>query len=80
MAPLAQALIMFGVRAFPAARSLEDVFEQAFIALANSPPPAQKGNTKPHMEIAGKAATARGDQAVDLAKVRAPRRRKQATV
>jgi hypothetical protein len=35
---------MFGVRSFPAARCLEDVFEQAFLALAHStrPEPQQK--------------------------------------
>ena len=71
IAPLVKSLVMFGVRAFPAARSLEDSFEQAFAALAQMPPqpPAQKGNVKSPAEIAAEAATARGDQQVDMAKV-----------
>jgi hypothetical protein len=61
---------MFGMHAFPAARDLEDDFEQAFRALAQSPPPPQqRGNVKSPMEIASEAAIARGDQQVDAAKV-----------
>jgi hypothetical protein len=71
VAPLASALVMFGMRAFPAARSLEEEFEQAFQTLAHSPPPEQpqKGNVKPPMEIAAEAATAKGEQQVDMAKL-----------
>ncbi|HEY1299230.1 MAG TPA: hypothetical protein VGF07_01960 [Stellaceae bacterium] len=65
--PLIHALVMFGVRAFPAARSLEQQFEQAFRALLQAPPspPPPKGNTKSPLEIASEAKTAAGDQAVD---------------
>jgi hypothetical protein len=71
IAPLAKALVMFGVRAFPAARSLEEMFEQAFATLAQSPPPPQpqKGNVKPPQEIAAEQATAKGEQQVDMAKI-----------
>jgi hypothetical protein len=65
--PLIHALVMFGVRAFPAARSLEQQFEQAFRALLQAPPqpPPPKGNVKTPMEIMSEAKTAAGDQAVD---------------
>jgi hypothetical protein len=71
VAPLIKSLVMFGMHAFPAARDLEDDFEQAFRALAQSPPPPPqtKGNTKPPEEIASEAAIAKGDQQVDAAKV-----------
>jgi hypothetical protein len=73
VAPLAAALVMFGVRAFPAARSLEPMFEQAFRQLAQSPPtpPPNKGNVKTPMEIMTEAKTAQGDQAVKQAQVQA---------
>jgi hypothetical protein len=75
VAPLAAALVMFGVRAFPAARGLEPMFEQAFKTLAQSPPTPppdqQKGNTKSPMEIMTEAKTAQGDQQIDAAKVQA---------
>jgi hypothetical protein len=75
VAQLAAALVMFGVRAFPAARGLEDTFLQAFAALAQAPPqPNQgqgKGNTKSPMEIMTEAKTAQGDQQIDAAKVQA---------
>jgi len=70
VAPLIRSLVMFGMHAFPAARDLEDDFEQAFRALAQSPtPPQQRGNVKSPMEIASEVAIARGDQQVDAAKV-----------
>jgi hypothetical protein len=71
MAPLAKALVMFGMRAFPAARSLEEMFEQAFATLAQAPPqpPQQKGNTKSPAEIASEAQIAQGEQRVDMAKI-----------
>jgi short subunit dehydrogenase-like uncharacterized protein len=76
VAPLAMALVMFGVRAFPAARGLEPMFEQAFRTLAQSPPTPnpqqqQRGNTKSPMEIMTEARTAQGDQQIDQAKVQA---------
>jgi hypothetical protein len=73
IAPLAEALLMFGVRAFPSARSLEPMFEQAFKVLAQAPPqpPPNKGNTKTPMEIQAEAKTAQGDQMVKAAQVRA---------
>jgi hypothetical protein len=65
--PLIHALVMFGVRAFPAARSLEQEFEQAFRSLLQAPPqpPQPKGNTKSPIEIAAEAKIAQGDQQVD---------------
>jgi hypothetical protein len=65
--PLIHALVMFGVRAFPAARSLEQEFEQAFRSLLQAPPqpPEPKGNTKSPLEIASEAKIAAGDQQVD---------------
>jgi hypothetical protein len=70
IAPLAKALVLFGVRAFPAARPLEEMFEQAFAMLAQSPPqPPQKGNIKSPMEIQTEAQIAQGDQQVDMAKL-----------
>jgi hypothetical protein len=67
--PLIRALIMFGVRSFPAARSLEEQFDQAFRQLFQSPapPPEQKGggNVKSPVEIASEERIAQGDQAVD---------------
>ena len=65
--PLIHALVMFGVRAFPAARSLEQEFEQAFRSLLAAPPqpPQPKGNTKSPLEIAAEAKTAAGEQQVD---------------
>lgn len=71
VAELIKALTMFGVRAFPAAKGLEEVFEQAFAKLAQTPPPPPegKGNTKSPLEIAAEAKTAAGDQQVEAAKV-----------
>jgi hypothetical protein len=71
IAPLAKALVMFGMRAFPAARSLEEMFEQAFATLAQAPPPPpqQKGNVKSPAELAQEAQIAKGEQQVDMAKV-----------
>lgn len=67
--PLVRALIMFGVRSFPAARSLEEQFDQAFRQLFQSPapPPEQKGggNVKSPVEIASEERIAQGEQAVD---------------
>jgi hypothetical protein len=77
VAPLAAALVMFGVRAFPSARGLEPVFEQAFRILAQSPPTPpdgqqQKGGGgKSPAELMVEAKTAQGDQAIDAAKVQA---------
>jgi hypothetical protein len=73
IAPLAKALVLFGVRAFPAARPLEENFDKAFAQLALAPPPPQppKGNVKTPQEIASEAAIAKGDQQVDMAKVQA---------
>jgi hypothetical protein len=73
IAPLAKALVLFGVRAFPAARPLEENFEQAFAQLAQAPPPPQppKGNVKTPAELAQEAAIAKGDQQVDMAKIAA---------
>ena len=45
-APLIRELVMFGVRAFPAARSLEDSFEHAFQLLMRSPPQPPQGGTR----------------------------------
>ena len=66
-APLVEALVMFGVRAFPAARGLEPTFEEAFRTLVQTPapPPPPKGNTKPPMEIASEHQIAMGEQALD---------------
>jgi hypothetical protein len=65
--PLIHALVMFGVRAFPSARSLEQNFEEAFKTLLQSPPqpPPQKGNTKSPMEIQTEAQIAAGEQQTD---------------
>ena len=71
LAPLAKELGMFAVRAFPAAKDLEDAFETAFDGLASQagkagpqqPPP--KGNTKSPMEIQAEAQTAQGQQQTD---------------
>ena len=65
--PLIHSLVMFGVRAFPAARSLEAQFENAFRAMIQTPPqpPPPKGNVKPPAELAIEAQTAAGEQAVD---------------
>jgi hypothetical protein len=72
IAPLAKALVLFGVRAFPTARPLEENFEQAFAQLAQTPPPPPpKGNTKSPQEIQAEAAIAAGDQRVDMAKIQA---------
>jgi hypothetical protein len=73
VAPLAAALVLFGVRAFPAARGLEPMFITAFKQLAQSPPapPPDKGNVKSPMEIITEAKTAQGDQAVKQAQVQA---------
>jgi len=73
IAPLAKALVLFGVRAFPTARPLEENFEQAFAQLAQAPPqpPQQKGNVKSPQEIQSEQAIARGDQQVDMAKIQA---------
>jgi hypothetical protein len=73
IAPLAKALVLFGVRAFPTARPLEENFEQAFAQLAQAPPPPQpqKGNVKSPQEIASEAAIAKGDQQVDMARIQA---------
>ena len=43
MAELAKELVMFGVRGFPVARSMEETIERAFDALAAMPPVPQKG-------------------------------------
>lgn len=66
--PLIHALVMFGVRAFPAARSLEQQFEQAFKTMLQAPPqpPPPKGNTKSPLEIAAEARIAQGEQQVDM--------------
>jgi hypothetical protein len=72
IAPLAKALVIFGVRAFPAARSLEPMFEQAFQQLAQAPPAGdQQGSpwSKSPMEIAAEVGIAKGNQQVDMAKV-----------
>jgi hypothetical protein len=72
IAPLIKSLTMFGMHAFPAARDLEDDFEQAFRALATTPPgppPPPKGNVKSPAEIAAETAIAKGDQQVDAARV-----------
>jgi hypothetical protein len=68
--PLIHALIMFGVRAFPVARSLEQEFEDAFHQLLNSPPPPpqQKGNVKSPDEIQSEEKIAAGEQQVDQQK------------
>jgi hypothetical protein len=65
--PLIHALVMFGVRAFPAARSLETTFEQAFRTMLQTPaqPPEPKGNTKSPQEIQAEAQIAKGEQQVD---------------
>lgn len=70
--PLIHALVMFGVRAFPAARGLEQEFEEAFRRLLSGPqqpPPQQgRGNTKNPAEIAAEVQIAQGDQQVDQGK------------
>jgi len=65
--PLIHALVMFGVRAFPSARSLEQEFEEAFRTLLTTPPqpPPPKGNVKPPEELASEERIAAGDRAVD---------------
>lgn len=66
--PLVRALVMFGVRSFPAARSLEEQFEQAFRQLFQSPapPPDQKGgNVKSPAEIQSEQQIAAGKAQVD---------------
>ncbi len=62
LAPLISELIMFGVRAFPTSRSLEDAFETALEKMQQAPPvpPAQKGNAKSPMEIQAEAQEAQG--------------------
>jgi len=79
VAPLAQALVMFGVRAFPAARSLEEDFEKAFaqLASANPQPPAGRGNVKQPAEIASEERIAQGSQNVDMAKVQVDAQKNQ---
>lgn len=64
---LIHALVMFGVRAFPAARGLEQEFEDAFHNLLKAPqqPPPPKGNVKTPAEIASEERIATGDQRVD---------------
>lgn len=60
MAELGKQLVMFGVRGFPVARSLEEGIEQAFDALSGMPPMPPKG------------AQAKGaDPAVEQAKIAA---------
>lgn len=46
MAELAKELVMFGVRGFPVARSMEETIERAFDALAAMPPVPPKGAGK----------------------------------
>ena len=70
LAALGKEMILFGVRAFPVSRQLEDAFETALDQLVKAPPqPSQDGkggNTKPPMEIAAEAETAKGKQQVDM--------------
>jgi hypothetical protein len=66
--PLISELIMFGVRAFPTSRQLEDAFETAMEHMLQSPgaPPPQKGgNTKSPAEIQQEAQEAQGKIQVD---------------
>jgi hypothetical protein len=69
--PLISELIMFGVRAFPTSRQLEDAFETALEKMQQMPPapPPQQGGgrTKSPMEIQAEAQTAAGEQKVDMA-------------
>ncbi len=60
--PLISELIMFGVRAFPTSRQLEDAFETAMEHMLQSPgqPPPQKGGGKSPMEIQAEAQEAQG--------------------
>jgi hypothetical protein len=72
--PLVTELVMFGVRAFPTSRQLEDAFETALQKLAQmppAPPPQQGGKSKSPMEIQAEAQTAAGQQKVDMAETAA---------
>ena len=66
--PLISELVMFGVRAFPTSRQLEDAFETALEQMQKAPPqpPTKQGNTKSPMEVQTEAQTAAGEQHVDL--------------
>jgi hypothetical protein len=72
--PLVSELILFGVRAFPTSRQLEDAFETALQKMAQmppAPPPQQGGKSKSPMEIQAEAQTAAGQQKVDMAETMA---------
>ncbi len=74
LAALGKEVILFGVRAFPISRSLEDAFETALDQLVKAPPqppPGKTGNTKSPMEIQTEAATEQGKQKIDLVEVAA---------
>jgi hypothetical protein len=67
--PLISELIMFGVRAFPTSRTLEDAFETALQKMQQmppAPPPGKQGNTKSPMEIQAQAQTEQGKIAADV--------------
>lgn len=55
--PLIAELVMFGVRAFPTSRQLEDAFETAMETMLQSqaPPPPPKGNVKSPAEVQAEA-------------------------
>jgi hypothetical protein len=82
IAPLIRTLLLFGVRAFPSARSLEPTFEAAFQMLAQAPPapPEQRGNTKSPAEIASEQQIAQGEQRVDIAKIQADSQKETAQI
>ena len=65
--PLISELILFGVRAFPTSRQLEDSFETAMEHMLQSPgqPPPQKGGGKSPMEIQAQLQEAQGKQQTD---------------
>jgi hypothetical protein len=79
-APLIRELVMFGVRAFPVAsfpatRSLEAAFEEAFKTLLQSPPPPlPKGNTKWPMEIQPRRRSPPAGSASASSRIRSMRR------
>jgi hypothetical protein len=60
--PLIAELVMFGVRAFPTSRQLEDAFETAMETMLQSqaPPPPPKGNVKSPADVQAEAMIAGG--------------------
>jgi hypothetical protein len=66
MIPAAGELIMFGIRGFKVARSLERVFEEAIEKLADAPPPPDPEAAKMQAQIQGQQAIAQIKAQTDL--------------